>query len=323
MPKLLLILWVLLSQLAVDDEVLVQGEAGRFEHGGPKHPVGFDDVLADEVVGRRPVTIHQILGFQRRVVVDERVEPDVGDVLLVPGQGDSPGHAAARAADREVADRLAQHRQHLVSVALGADEVGVVLDVFPQPRPILLHAEEVVGFAAVFGQLVAVGAFAVDQLFLGHEAFGAHAVEPGILAVEDVVVVVDVLQDLADDHLVTVLGGADEFVVLKAQAIPGVAELGRDLVAVLLGRLVGGGRGLGDLFTVLVGAGQEIGVVSPEAMEAGDDVDQDGGVGVSDVGRGIDVKDGGGGVESLLLPLVLLNGLLASVGVHGPSIEKK
>ena len=48
---------------------------------------------------------------------------------------------------------------------------------------------------------------------------------------------------------------------------------------------------------VLVGAGEKEGVVAEQAMAAGDDVRDDGGVGVADVGARVDVVDRRGEIE--------------------------
>ena len=46
--------------------------------------------------------------------------------------------------DAEVLQGLAEEGEHLVAVALGADEVGVVLMCADEPVLVLAHAEEVV-----------------------------------------------------------------------------------------------------------------------------------------------------------------------------------
>ena len=78
------------------------------------------------------------------------------------------------------------------------------------------------------------------------------------------------------------------------------SELGGDLVGELLRRDAGGGGGALDLLAVLVGAGEEEGVVAEQAVAAGDDVGGDGGVGVADVRARVDVVDRGGEVELFL-----------------------
>ncbi len=79
-----------------------------------------------------------------------------------------------------------------------------------------------------------------------------------------------------------------------------VAKLAGDLVGELLRRDAGGGGGALDLLAVLVGAGEEEGIVAEQAVAAGDDVGGDGGVGVADVRARVDVVDRRGEVELFL-----------------------
>src|SRR5690625_2980448 len=286
--------------VAVHVQVPVDGQARRFQHGGPEHPVRLEDVLGDEVLHARPVALLEALRHQGRPVVDERVEPHVGDVVLVPGQGDAPGHPRARPRDGEVANRLAQYAQDLVPVPPGPDQIGVLRDVLLQPGAVLLHPEEVVLLAAVLGDDAMVGALAVDELLLGVVALAGNTVEAAVLAEVDVAGVVDALQDLLDDLLVAVLAGADEVVVADAQVFPDILEACGDLVGVLPRAHAGGLGCLLDLLAVLVGTREEVGVIAAQAVEAGYDVNQRGGVGVPQVRFGVHVEDWRGRVEHAL-----------------------
>jgi hypothetical protein len=87
------------------------------------------------------------------------------------------------------------------------------------------------------------------------------------------------------------LGGADEVVEGEAHAPPGLAEGGGDLVGELLRRDARGGGAALDLLAVLVGSGEEEGVVAQQAVAAGEHVRDDGGVGVADVRTRVDVVD--------------------------------
>ncbi len=148
-----------------------------------------------------------------------------------------------------------------------------------------------------FGGASAIGArgagFGVNVKLVG------DAVLAGVGSFVDVSVVANFAPEGLHAFFVAGRGGADEIVVLQAHAIPEGAELGGDFVGELLRRFV---RGLGcalDLLSVLVGTGQEPGVVSEHAVAAGDGVAGDGGVGVSDVGMRVDVVDRGRDVELL------------------------
>ena len=102
---------------------------------------------------------------------------------------------------------------------------------------------------------------------------------------------------MLDALLVAGFCGADEVGVGDAHAAPEVAEGLRDLVGELLRGDAGGDGGALDLLPVLVGAGEEEDVLAEEAVAAGEDVGDDGGVGVADVGACVDVVDRGGDVE--------------------------
>ena len=79
---------------AVDDESLGQREAGRVQHNRPVDGMRrHEDVLADDVVRLAPDLRAVRHG---RVVIDERIEPHVGDVARVERQRDAPLEALLR-----------------------------------------------------------------------------------------------------------------------------------------------------------------------------------------------------------------------------------
>src|SRR4029077_20090246 len=51
------------SPKAMHVQMFVQRQARRHQHGGPKHPVGFNNVLADEMFRLRPEPFQKILAF--------------------------------------------------------------------------------------------------------------------------------------------------------------------------------------------------------------------------------------------------------------------
>ena len=128
------------------------------------------------------------------------------------------------------------------------------------------EAEEVVLLLVRVDQpLVDRAQVAGQQLVVGVVLLAGDAVLAAVHAELDVAGVVAALQQLDDGGLVARLGGADEVVVGDVQPVPGVGELGRDLVAELLRGLAGGLGGLLDLETVLVGAGEVLDVVARAA----------------------------------------------------------
>ena len=294
--------------LATDEEVAVREHGLRRrlargqQHRGPVHRVLAEDVLADEVVVRGPVAVEPlaVVGIaDGGAVVDERVEPHVGDVALVPRQRDAPRDR--RAADREVEQALLDQAEDLVALPCRLHRLGMLLVVRQQPVLVAREPEEVVLLGDVLDDRPVDGAaLAVVELVLLVVELAAHAVE-ALVAVElDVAAVVDALEELLHRPLVPGLGGADVVVVGDVELVPGGAEER----AVAIGPLERGGvvrlRGPLDLEPVLVGAGEEHDVVAPEPPPPGQDVGRDRRVRVPDVGRVVDVVDGRGDVERRL-----------------------
>ena len=94
-----------------------------------------------------------------------------------------------------------------------------------------------------------------------------------------------------------ILTGANKVVVGNVEHLPSVAEALADAVAKLLrvnASLVGG---LINFFPVLIGASQEVGVESVEAVKPREKIGYHGGIGVADVGHVVDIVDRRGDVE--------------------------
>ena len=109
-------------------------------------------------------------------VVDQSVEPDVGDVRGVPRDRDAPGDRGA--ADREVLEPAPDEPEGLVALALGPDEVGV--GVVPVEQRLLepRELEEVVVLLDVLDRPVVDRAQrAVDQLVDRVVGLARHAVQ--------------------------------------------------------------------------------------------------------------------------------------------------
>ena len=114
------------QQVAVDELALRDGEVGGHQHRRPEDGVELEDVLAEDVERRRPEAVGQVLAVagegERRVVVEQRVEPDVEDVRRVPRDLDAPGDL--RPAERDVLEAAVDERERLVRAAARRDPVG-------------------------------------------------------------------------------------------------------------------------------------------------------------------------------------------------------
>ena len=120
--------------LAADEQPAVREHAARHldarghQHRGPDDGVEAQDVLADDVV--RGPAAGELLGVgavaDRGRVVQQRVDPHVDDVRLVPRHLDAPVERRPR--DRQVLQALLDERDDLVARRLGPDEVAVVVE---------------------------------------------------------------------------------------------------------------------------------------------------------------------------------------------------
>ena len=270
------------------------------EHRRPVHAVEPDDLLADDVVHVGPPGSEAlVVGAEAdgRGVVDERVVPDVEDVALGPRHRHAPGERGP--GDRHVIEALAQEAEHLVPLALGGDDLRVRLDPVDEALLVAAQAEEVVLLAERGDGTAGVdrAVDAVDQLALLVVRLAGHAVRALVGVELDVAVVLDPLQELLHGRVVPRLGGADEVVVGDVEAVPGGPEPLGVAVGLLERAEPGLLGGLGHLQAVLVGAGQEEGVVTQQAVPAGQRVGDHGRVRVPHVGRVVHVVDRGGDVE--------------------------
>ncbi len=278
---------------AVDEQVARQFEVQGHEHDGPVDAVGGDeDVLADDLHVGRPAA--RALGIGEGIVVGQRVEPDVGDVVFVEGQRDAPGQPLARARDAQVGQRLLERLEQLVAAEAGHDPVGMVLEVLEQARAVGLEPEIVVGLLHRHDLAVDLRPLAVDLVLLGDELLLAHGVEAFVLLKEDLALVAELLQPVAHNLLVAGRGGAHEggrhhreAAVLLAEVLRHLVGEGLRLDALLL-------RGLLHLLPVLVDAGEEEHVALEAGLIAREEVREHFFIGVPEMRRAVDVVNRGG-----------------------------
>ena len=137
-----------------------------------------EDVLREQVPDGRPVPVAQVLAGsrvrQRAEVVDERVGPDVGDLIRIPRDRHPPRLTGAR--DREVLETAGDEASRLVVPKPRPDEVGP--RVVERRAAVLVRgeAEEPVLLLDPLGLDAVDRALAVDELGLGLERLAADAV---------------------------------------------------------------------------------------------------------------------------------------------------
>ena len=166
---------------------------------------------------------------------------------------------------------------------------------------VFAHAEEIVRFNDFGDVAAAFGAFAVDQVFFSEKAFVADAIPALVFRLVDFAAVVKILKHLLHDCLMSLVGGADEFVVGDAEFSPEFLKTHDGFVAVGLGRhLPERGRFL-DFLPVFVGAGQKKGRHIERPVITGQHVGQNRRVGVADMRFVVDVVNRGGDVKMVIV----------------------
>jgi len=111
----------------VDEHPLRNLDLGGHQEGGPVDRVELEDVLRQDVE-RRPELLGDVLigsVAERRVVVEERVEPDVDHLVGVPGDGHPP--LQGRPGERDVLQALLDEGERLVAPEVRRDELGPLL----------------------------------------------------------------------------------------------------------------------------------------------------------------------------------------------------
>ncbi len=260
---------------------------------GPEHAVEAKDVLREQVTDLRPEALDQVLALPRigesAQVVDERVDPDVRDLVRRPRKRHPPGLAGA--ADAEVLQAALDEASRLVGAELRQHEVGPLVIELEQPVLVGGEAEEVVLLFDPLGLDAVLRALAVDELGLRLERLAADAVEALVRVLVDVAVVVDPLEEVLDERLVALVARADEEVGVRIQTVQEARASARrsgrrtPLAEPLL---LGDARDLGG---VLVGAGEEERLVAALPAMTHEDVRRDRRVRMTDVRRRVDVVD--------------------------------
>ena len=263
--------------------------------------MGTEDVLSDQMVGGGPPCLE--LRVVRQItdggdIVDERVEPDVGDIVRVERQFDAPRKARLRTADAEVAEFFAtEETERLLAAVLRHDEIRMLFDVVDQPVLILSHLEEVALLLQLFDGAVAIRAAAVHEILFREIAFIGNAIPTFVGGGVNQIAVVEILQNLLDDGLVALLRRADEIVVRDAETFPKVLKTNDILVAMLQRRAAGLLGGALHFLPMFVRSRQEERLLAEQAVVLGEHVGQNGRVGMADVGDVVHIVNGCGDVE--------------------------
>ncbi len=158
-------------------------------------------------------------------------------------------------------------------------------------KPVLIfrHPKEIVLFANFFGDSLMIGALAVDQLLFSQKPLTPPAVMAGVFAEIDIILIINLLQECLHDSDMVGIGGADRVIRLNGKSGPGVTEGRRNPVHIFSRADPFFFRGLNDFFAMLVGAGLKTDIITAEPFKAGIGIGDDGGIGMPEMGHGVDI----------------------------------
>ena len=305
------------GQEAVDEDSRGDGGPGRQQHRRPVDGMKPEDVLADHVdaSGALPPvpSIERILSLravtQRRDVVREGIEPDVDHLVRVARDLDPPAaRAGTGAGDAEILEAARHERTHLPVPLLGDHPERPLVQEPAERLPIAREPKEVVLLLHHLGHRLVIRAAPVEELVRREEALAANAVESPVRTPVHVSPRRAGFPEAADaGDVARVRRGPDEVVVREAEyrrQLPEALGVPVDQVA---NRKVGPLRGQDVGEAVLVGAGQEAGVVPAQSMEPREDVGLDELQREPEMRLRVDVRDRGGDVVRAhpLPPLVV------------------
>ena len=286
---------------------LLVAKTHRVEHAGPVNRVSRDeDVLADDLgVGRpevpkfRQVTSLLLPIASEGDVVDEGIEPDVGDKVGIEGKLDTPMQAFPGPGDAEIGfPRAIDGVQHLGPPEFREDPkisrayhllepVGVLREL--EIPVFLLQFDHLAPFFAKITLLV--------TILLGEVLLLPDRIESPVSLLVELSLLVKGREDLLDTPFVILVGRCGPAVVVHSQFFPESEELPG--VALRKGGHIDAFpiRGLLHFLPVLVDSGEEEHLIATQAAVAGNDICEDFFVGVSDMGKPVRVVDGGGDEE--------------------------
>ena len=190
---------------------LGSGRSGGHQERRPEDRVEAQNLLADQVQVGGP----EALALDRRLISDERVEPDVEDVRRFAFHRNAPLDICA--GDRKIGQALAHEGQHFVAARFGLDEIGLRFVKLQQSVGKRGELEEEVLFGDGLGGPAAIRARVAGLGFVDVEVV-EDAVLAGVRTLVDVAVLAAALEQIVDHAGVLRVGGALEVIDLAGPA---------------------------------------------------------------------------------------------------------
>ncbi len=206
--------------------------------------------------------------------------------IIRPGQAPLHGFSA----DRNIAQPGLDEALHFVAAEVRADEIGLALIQLQklflkggQLEEVILLGNNLSGTAAN-GTIDRIGRIADVKIVV-------NAIAALVEAFVDITCVAGTQQQSAHGALVFGRSRANEMSIADAQFVPQIAKNGGIAVHVLARRDPRLGRGAGNVFAVLIGAGEKRHVVTLHALEAGDRIGHQRRISRAHVGTRIGIVD--------------------------------
>lgn len=259
-----------------------------------------DDVFANEVVIDGPMFLELVVVgavANSSDVVGQRIEPDVGDVFVIPRQGNAPRKTGS--ANTEVEQTLFDEANDFVHPIIRDYCLGMGRIPLEQTIAVPGEAEKVVLFFDCLDRLFVNRAISIGEIILDVVRLASHTVKAAVGVEFDIAVVVARLKEFLHSQAMTGFSGADEIVVADVQPGPGFGKKGRNRIGKFQRIHAGGIGGLLNFQAVLISSGEEVNPIAKQAVPANQGITHNCGVGMTEMGFGVDVIYGCRGVKRM------------------------
>ena len=240
------------------------------QHDWPDNGVEAHDFLAYQMQACRPVFVEEgIIGavFNAGQIVQQSIEPYINNMFFVKRNRNTPVKGGT--GNAQILQTLLNEINHLVAAACRLDKVRMLFDELQPPILVFAHFKEVAFLFHLLYRTMAVGAAVVFiQLTLQPVGFAGYAVQALVVFLIDIALLINFLQCVLNNLMMTLLAGADKVIVGDIQLFPQQLEVSNNCIYIL-------NRGYAfflsltlDFQTVLVTAGQKEYIFTLQTVKA-------------------------------------------------------
>ena len=273
--------------------------------------MGGKDILSHYMMIRRPPSLLQ--GARGKVfrggkIIYQGIKPDIGDIIRIKGEFYTPGKPLLGSGDAEVPKGLGPEKaKHFVPPGLRQYVMWILFNVLLQPLCIPGHQKEVVLLFYLLNRPATVRAVPVPYLLFGPEPLVRGTVPSLIGPLHYLTLFVKPLKEFLDHGLVFPIGGSDKGIIGYIESPPEVSEVLHHYVGMVLGSPSPLGSRLFHLLAVLISPGEKKDLFTKESVKPRQYIGSHRCVGVSYMGKVINIVYGGSDIESLhpLSPFLL------------------